>query len=152
MKSVVVIAIGSRIMKDDSIGIKIAEALKEKLGKRNIDVVIAETDFEYGLEAVKGYDYIIILDAIVSGNKPGKVTLLPLLDAEIQNRHASQHDIRLIDMIIQEGKVLGSLIGIEAEEVDFGFELSKTLQNNFNVICNNVHKEILKIQEGLTDA
>lgn len=152
MKSIAVIAIGSRIMKDDSIGVRTAEAIKKKLSKTNIDVVIAETDFEYGLEAVKAYDYVIVLDAMVSGGTPGRITVLPLFDVEVQNRHASQHDMSLIDMITQEGYVLGSLIGIEAEDVDFGFELSKTLQNNFNVICNNLQKEILRIKEGLTDA
>lgn len=152
MKSMAVIAIGSRIMKDDSVGVRTAEAIKEKLVKRNINVVIAETDFEFGLEAVKAYDYVIVLDAMVSGGKPGQVTVFSLFNAEVQKRHASQHDMSLIDMIAKEGNVLGSLIGIEAENIDFGFKLSKTLQDNFNAICNNVQKEILRIKEGLTDA
>lgn len=137
-------------MKDDSIGVRTAEAIKEKLNKRNIGVVIAETDFDFGLEAVKAYNYVIVLDAMVSGGKPGQVTVFSLFNAEVQKRYASQHDMSLIDMIAKEGNVLGSLIGIEAEDVGFGFELSKTLQNNFNVICNNVQKEILRIKEGLT--
>lgn len=152
MKSIAVIAIGSRIMKDDSIGVRTAEAIKKKLGKTNIDVVIAETDFEYGLEAVKAYDYVIVLDAMVSGGTPGKITVLPLSETKVQKRYASQHNMSLIDMIAQEGNVLGSLIGIEAENVGFGFGLSKTLQDHFNAICNNVQKEILRIKEGLADA
>lgn len=152
MKSVAVIAIGSRIMKDDGIGVWVAEAIRNNLIKENVDVVIAETDFEYGFEAVKTYNYVIVLDAMISGDTPGKITVLPLSEAKVQKRNASQHDMSLIDMISHEQNASGSLIGIEAGDVDFGFELSKPLQDKFKTICDNVQTEILKINEGLTNA
>ena len=152
MKSMVVIAIGSRIMKDDGIGVWLAEAIESTLNKENIDVVIAETDFEFGFYAAKAYDYVFVLDAMVSGNAPGKITVFPLSDAKIQRSNATQHDMSLIDMLVRDINPPGSLIGIEANEVDFGFGLSNTLKEKFEKICADVLTEILKIKEGLTSA
>ncbi|MGI5849727.1 MAG: hydrogenase maturation protease [Christensenellales bacterium] len=152
MKSIAVIAIGSRIMKDDGIGVWVAEAIESTLNKKNIDVIIAETDFEFGIYAAKVYDYMFVLDAMVTGNMSGKITVFALSDAKVQKRYASQHDMSLIDMLVRDVNPPGSLIGIEADEVDFGFGLSHTLQEKFEKICGDVLAEILKIKEGLTDA
>jgi hydrogenase maturation protease len=152
MKSLVVIAIGSRIMKDDGIGLWVAESIRNTLSQENVDVVIAETDFEFGFEAIKPYKNVIVLDAMVSGDVPGNIAVLPLLDLKAQIRKVSLHDLSLIDMIIYEGNALGSFIGIEAKEVDYGFGMSEALQDIFEAICGNVQKEVLKIKEGLTNA
>lgn len=152
MKSMAVIAIGSRIMKDDGIGVWVAEAIESTLNIEKLDVVIAETDFEYGFYAAKAYDYLILLDAMVSGNTPGKITVFPLSDAKVQKSCASQHNMSLIDMLIRDTDPTGCLIGIEAHEMDFGFGLSKALQGKFEEICSGVLTEIIKIKEGLTDA
>lgn len=152
MKSIVVIAIGSRIMKDDGVGVWVAEAIESTLNEGNVDVVTAETDYEYGFDAAKSYDYVFVIDAMLSGNMPGKITVFPLSDAKAHTSYGSQHDKSLIDMLVRNGNPLGSLIGIEAHEVDFGFGLSQTLQEKFEEICSGVLIEILKIKEGLTDA
>ncbi len=152
MKSIAVIAIGSRIMMDDGIGVWVAEATENTLNEENVDVVLAETDYEYGFDAAKAYDYVFVLDAMASGNTPGKITVFPLSSAEVKKSDASQHDMSLIDMLVRDGNPPGSLIGIEAHEVDFGFGLSQTLQEKFEEICRGVLTEILKIKEGLADA
>ena len=152
MISIAVIAIGSRIMKDDGIGVWVAEAIEGTLNNASIDVVIEETDFEYGFDVAKAYDYVYVLDAMVTGNAPGKITVFTLFDAKVQKRYASQHDMSLIDMLVCDMNPPGSLIGIEANEVDFGFGLSKTLQEKFEEICSGVLTEILKIKEDLCNA
>ncbi len=152
MKSMAVIAIGSRIMKDDGIGVWVAEAIKNHLNRISVDVVIAETDFEYGLDNARAYDYVIILDAMISGNEPGSITVCPLSRDEAQKRYASQHDMSLIGMMVHEGNTSGSLIGIEAMDIDFGFGPGHTLRERFDEICGDVLTEILKIREGLTHA
>ena len=152
MSSMAVIAIGSRIMKDDGIGVWVAEAIQNMLSMENIDVVIAETDFEYGLNSARAYDYVIMLDAMISGNEPGSITVCPLSRDEAQKRYASQHDMSLIGMMVHGGNTSGNLIGIEAMDIDFGFGPGQTLRERFDEICGNVLKEIIKIKEGLPHA
>lgn len=152
MKSIAVIAIGNRIMMDDGIGICVAEMIEETLNKEKVDVVIAETDCEYGFAAAKAYDYVCVLDAMVTGNAPGKVMVFPLCDAKAQKRYACQHDVSVIDMLVHDMNPPGSLIGIEVHEVGFGLELSQTLQEKFEKICSDVLAEILKLKEGLAHA
>lgn len=153
MKSIAVIAIGSRIMKDDGIGVWVAETIESTLNKENIDVVIAETDFEYGFDIAKSYDYVIVLDAMVSGRAPGDITVLSLAEAaEAKVSYTSQHDMSLIGMLARDVNSPGSLIGIEAHEVDFGFGVSQTLQEKFEEVCSGVLTDIFRIKWRLTDA
>jgi hydrogenase maturation protease len=98
------------------------------------------------------YDYVIVLDAMASGNTPGGITVLSFSDANARKRYTSQHDMSLVDMLVREGKPSGCLIGIEAEIADFGFDLSKTLQEKFEAICEDVQAEVLKIKKRLTNA
>ncbi len=152
MKSLAVVAIGSRIMKDDSIGILVAEAIRNAMSQENIDVIIAETDFEYGFEAIKPYESIIVLDAMACGTTPGKITVVSFSEMKPRIRKVSLHDMSLIDRIVFEGDASGSLVGIEAKEVEFGFGLSEVLQDKFEEICENVKAEIQKIKENLKNA
>ena len=80
---ITVIGIGCLLMKDDGIGIRVAEIMKGELVKEDIETIIAETDFEYGLYAVQDGDFVIILDAIATGKKPGRITALPLEKAAL---------------------------------------------------------------------
>lgn len=43
--------------------------------------------------------------------------------------------------------IKGYFIGIEAAEIEFGFELSDALRKRFDSICNNVLDEVIKMRE-----
>lgn len=146
MKSVAVAAVGCRLMKDDGVGVRVAEAIKAPLARHKVDVIIAETDFEYGFEAVRDYGHVIVIDAVKMGRRPGTVTVLPL-EKTADALNISQHDASLIDMVRQEDSMNACLIGIETAEVGFGFELSKPLQREFQRICERVEREIKRILE-----
>jgi len=149
MKRTVVIGIGCTLMKDDGIGVRVAQGLKDEL--ENIEVIIAETDFLYGAFAIHDGDYVIVLDAIATGKRAGHITSLPLEKAaSLQRKQFSQHEINLIDLIFSKYKNnKGLFLGIEAAEIGYGCELSKKLIKKFNSICKNIKKKILRYQEAL---
>ena len=65
-----IIGIGNPILRDDSVGIKIAERLR---GRVNADVeILMTTDFEV-IDKILGYDKAIIVDAVKSGKEPGTI-------------------------------------------------------------------------------
>lgn len=75
----VVLGIGNLLRSDDGVGLHIIEALrKENLGY-NIDLMEGLSGLDI-LDAIKGYDKIIIVDAIKSDGEPGTIFTLFLED------------------------------------------------------------------------
>jgi len=149
MKRNLVIGIGSLVMRDDGIGSRVVEAIENDLQKLDIASFVGETDFQSCFDEIKPDDYVIIIDAMSQGKKPGSVDVMLLSDA-LKNRCKlrTQHEFSLFDLIaLHAPRMPGYFIGIEAAEIGFGFELSKSLTENFKRICADVLNIILKIKE-----
>lgn len=134
------IAIGNRIMGDDSIGIKVVEALSTQFIKKNIEVVLGETDIDYALSKIEDGDLLFILDSTYFNIVPGTVTFTPIKEAYIQYQQVySQHQPSLIQLLnIYKKSVDGYIIGIEVSEIHFSLELSDILKEKFSNICDKV--------------
>ncbi|WP_250229986.1 hydrogenase maturation protease [Anaeropeptidivorans aminofermentans] len=149
MRKLLVIGIGSMIMKDDGIGSRVVEAIKDRLKEYDIEAVVGETDFNYCFGRISLEDFVIIIDASYHEIKPGTLSIMTLEEAlQYRSKLRTQHEFSLLDMIDQNlPEVKGYFIGIEVAEIGFGFELSKTLNENFRNICDSVLEEIIKIKE-----
>jgi hydrogenase maturation protease len=123
------LGLGNPIVSDDSVGLKVATLLKERLAGRE-DVEVSE-DYWGGLrlmERLIGYDRAIVIDAICTGSLPGTLHRLAPGDIGTQ-RSASAHDVNLATAL-EFGRKAGVslpaneriiLVGIEAEEIlNFG--------------------------------
>lgn len=149
MRRILVIGIGSLIMKDDGIGPRVVEAIKDSLRERKIEFIVGETDFQCCFNEIKSDDFLIIIDAMSQGKVYGSVDVIPLNDA-IKNRSKikTQHEFSLFDLIeLHYPKIQGYLVGIEAAEIGFCFELSKPLNECFEQICVNVLNTVLHLKE-----
>ena len=141
-------------MKDDSIGILLAEAIKLKLIASGISVVICETNADYALSELIDVDLIFIIDSTYYDIKPGTVTVTPISDQLVSNSpNYSQHQLSLIDLIkTNKEPIEGFIIGVEIAEISFGIELSNCLSQQFNQLCNEVFNVIINITEGVKNA
>ncbi|WMJ76855.1 hydrogenase maturation protease [Sedimentibacter sp. MB35-C1] len=149
-----VIGIGSCVMRDDGIGSKVVGAIQDNLSTRGIDSLVGETDFQCCFDEIKPEDFLIIIDAMTQEKEPGSVDIM-LLSYALKNRRRlrTQHEFSLFDLIdLYHPKSQGYLIGIEAAEIGFGFELSEPLQKSFDKICNIVLTTILNIKEEIDNA
>lgn len=143
MMNVLVLGIGNRLMRDDGIGVYVVEALQEKHTDEQIEYIAGETDFDYCLDVIENADVLIIVDAVVSGNKVGEVSLVPLEIFIDQDQGISAHNLHLFQMIpIVYPDVMVNVIGIEAYKIDFGLELSEELTNSFHDIVESVSNYI----------
>ncbi|HYF82934.1 MAG TPA: hydrogenase maturation protease [Clostridia bacterium] len=145
MKKILVIGIGSRIMMDDAIGIYIVEDLRQLGTNPNITYILGETDVDYCIEDVLDFDFVIIIDAFLSGKQPGEITILPLneLNEESEDSLYSAHGVHLLNMLRCAKRLPdGIIVGIEPHEIIYGFSLSDRLQNCFDRILNEVHRYI----------
>ncbi len=144
------IAIGNAIMGDDGIGIKVAEALSQRLIQEHIELILGETDHDYALSKIENGDLLFIIDSSFFEINPGTITYTPISEVIDWHREAySQHQPSLIYLLKTYGKeVEGYLIGIEVENIDFSLELSDTLKTRFLFICEEVYQFIYQINRG----
>jgi hydrogenase maturation protease len=122
---ILVLGLGNPLVTDDSVGLRVVEALKPLLADRP-DVEVSE-DYWGGLrlmERMIGFDRAIIIDAICSGAPPGTIHRLTP-DSISTQRSASAHDVNL-PTALEFGRTAGVslpknedilLVGIEAEDI-----------------------------------
>ncbi|MDR3283073.1 MAG: hydrogenase maturation protease [Candidatus Methanoplasma sp.] len=91
----VVIGLGSPIMSDDAVGLKVSEAVEGE----NLPGVDALQEAVGGLEIipmVRGYSYAVIVDAIKTGDyAPGTVLIFNLEDFDGAVADVPAHDVNL---------------------------------------------------------
>jgi len=85
----IVVGIGNPILRDDSVGIRVVERLE------GVDTaILTTTNFEV-LDVIAGYDLAIIVDAIKTGDEPGRIYVLSLEDILISNTYTNTHNLTL---------------------------------------------------------
>jgi hydrogenase maturation protease len=147
------IAIGNRIMGDDSIGIKVLEEISPKLKYEKIELIFGETDIDYTFSKIDKGDFLFIIDSTCLGIKPGTVTFSNINEFIKSNKNMySQHQGTIIDLInIYKIDISGFIIGIEAPDIGFRLELSSDLEKNFYFICDEIYKFICNSIGGLNN-
>jgi hydrogenase maturation protease len=120
-----ILGLGNPLITDDSIGLRVVEALGPRLAGRD-DVEVSE-DYWGGLrlmERMIGFDRAIVVDAIQTGAPPGTIHRLTP-DGIPTQRSASAHDMNLATAL-EFGRQAGMhlppneairLVGIEAEDI-----------------------------------
>ncbi len=121
----IILGLGNPLITDDSVGLRVVEALKPLLADQP-DIEVSE-DYWGGLrlmERLIGFDRAIVVDAIQTGSPPGTIHLLTA-DGIATQRSASAHDVNLATAL-EFGRQAGAklpendriqLVGIEAEDV-----------------------------------
>lgn len=154
MRRVLVIGIGSLVMRDDGIGSRVVEAIADSLWEHDIPSLVGETDFQCCFDEIRPNDLVIIIDAMAQGKKPGSMDVILLSDTlKDRGKLRTQHEFSLFDLIeLHAPQTPGYMIGIEAAEIGFGFDLSAPLKERFEQICNDVLSEVISIKEEAEDA
>ncbi len=94
-----VIGIGSPIMTDDSIGLRISEAIQKK-GMPDVDCFQEAVGGLELLPLLRGYSYAVIVDAIQTWNyDPGTVMIFDVADFESTVHDVPSHDINVATAI-----------------------------------------------------
>jgi len=129
----IVVGLGNPILSDDSVGIRVAGLVKERLPAHgHVDVIEAYAGGLRLMEAMAGYDRAIIVDAVKSSLQPAGTIRVFSPDATTATRNTlCTHDADLAT-VLALGRDLGlalpdrvEIIGIEAHEVErFSEELT----------------------------
>ncbi|WP_191560425.1 hydrogenase maturation protease [Metabacillus idriensis] len=144
MEKIIVLGIGNRLMMDDGIGIYLIEQLSELNRTPHVSLLIGESDIDYCMDQIMKATFVIIVDAVFSGNEPGELTVYPLANLhEYQTLDISAHNFHLFQSLYQQKEsIKGYLIGVEPYEIRFHIGLSKTLREKWKTILQDVSQTI----------
>jgi len=148
-KSKLVIGLGNILLKDEGVGVRCVEYLRSKGLDEGIKLVDGATFGFDLLEEMKGFEKVVIVDAVDMGKEPGYVASF---DAEqiislSSSKKFSVHEIDLVD-VIQVGKKIGynfnnvRIVGIQPGEVSQGDSLSEIVTEKLSALTERVLKEI----------
>jgi len=147
---VLVLGVGNPILSDDGIGIHVARELK----KRKMPGVDVEELAASGLElldVVRGYDKVIIIDAIqTTKGKPGELHILEEKDFEKSIHGSSPHGINIATALALGRKLVPNempkevvFFAVEAEDlVNVSERLTPKVAKALPRIVERVEKEL----------
>jgi hydrogenase maturation protease len=151
MKKTIILGIGNPILRDDGVGVHVAEELKKHIRKPGVTIDSAFTGGMNLLDLMVDHDRAILIDAVKMENKKlGEVGLFEL--GEISAFHTcNPHDVSL-PQAIDLAKRLGEnriptdikIVGINIGELgcEFGEELSSEIANAIPKAVELVKKEV----------
>jgi hydrogenase maturation protease len=147
---VLVLGVGNPILSDDGIGIHVARELK----KRRLAGVDVEELAASGLElldVVRGYDKVVIIDAIqTTKGKPGELHILEEKDFEKSIHGSSPHGINIATALALGRKLVPNempkevvFFAVEAEDVvNVSEKLTPKVAKALPRILEQVEKEL----------
>lgn len=155
MNEIIVVGLGSPIMSDDAVGLKVADEI-EKLCLENVDVrqeAIGGLDI---IPVIWGYRHAVIVDAIQSGAyEPGTVMIFDPEDFEPTITNASAHEVNLAtamhigrNMDPENAPISVRFVAIEVEDI---ITVSETMTPD---VINSVPKAVdatLHVISGFRD-
>ena len=146
---VLVMGVGSILMTDEGIGIRAVEELEKRYRfPENVEILDGGTSGIELLSYISGKDYLIIIDAIKSGNPPGTVLRVEGEDVPARFRtRISPHQLGISDLLAaatltDEMPKQLVLFGIEPKEIVLGIGLSTEVRANLDRLIQVVVDEL----------
>jgi hydrogenase maturation protease len=148
LKHILILGIGNILMKDDGIGVRVVQRIKDKDLPPDVEVMdggVLGLNLMYYIE---GRKKVIVIDAVNVGNPPGTIyrfTEEALLEKKELLRSA--HGVDFYD-VIKTAALLGTkpdevvFLGIEPEVVEEGMELSPSLEKRIPRVIELIFMEI----------
>jgi len=151
---VLVLGVGNPILSDDGVGIHVARELK----KRSMPGVDVEELAASGLElldVVRGYDKVVIIDAIkTTKGKPGELHILEEKDFEKSIHGSSPHGINIATALALGRKLVPDempkevvFFAVEAEDlINVSERLTPKVAKALPRIVEKVRRELRSVQ------
>ncbi len=146
---VVVLGVGNLLLKDEGIGVHIAQALQGTPSPADVELEVVDggtlPDAPLAFEDV---DKLIVVDAVQAGGEPGAIYHFHYEDIEPADKVlTSLHQISLLENVWLMDKFSRRprevvIIGIEPEDMNWGLELSEKVKKRVPQIIKIVMEEI----------
>ena len=142
--NILILGVGNPYRRDDGIGPAVIAHLQADPLADGIDLLDGGTDGLALLEEIKKYAHVLIIDAVQMGKIPGEVCLFSPEEAKltVATDALSTHGFGLAEVIglmeKLEIKTDLRIIGIQAQDLSFGEEMSQDVSSKIEEICDLV--------------
>ena len=146
---ILVLGIGNVLLTDEGIGVRALKELERRYTyPTNVELLDGGTAGIELLRHIRNRDYLIIIDAMKCGQKPG--TVLRVEGDEVPaafRTRISPHQLGLSDllaaaMLTDELPANLVLYGVEPESIDIGLDLTETVEANVDKLVGAVADEL----------
>ncbi len=150
-ETMLVIGVGNPLARDEGVGIRAVERLRERDLPTGVRVLDAGTDLLAVLPQMSRADRVVLLDAVRAGGEPGTIYRLTLDDLLAKAIHEpewrSAHDLSLVSAVRlaeSTGQVLPPtvLLGVEPAEVALGEGLTPPVEAALEPLVEKVLAEL----------
>ncbi|THB80090.1 MAG: hydrogenase maturation protease [Desulfobacteraceae bacterium] len=155
MKQLLVLGVGNILLMDEGIGVHAVHEFwkeKENWDETKIDFIDGGTFTQDIFYVFQDYKKVLILDIVRAGNPAG--TIYRLMEDDLRKNEKqplSLHDIDLLDSLsmaeLYGNRPTLDIVGIEPETIDWGTEMTPTLQKAFPAFMEAARVEIHKLLE-----
>ncbi len=144
-----IIGLGNILLRDEGAGIRCVEYIKNRGLSQDIKILDGATMGLDLLEEIKGFEKVVIVDAVDMGKEPGYITSFSAEQVQPNStgKKFSLHEIGLAD-VIGVGKKIGynfdnvRIVGIQPKETSRGDSLSETIKEKLPYLAEKVLREI----------
>jgi hydrogenase maturation protease len=143
-----VLGIGNPLCRDDGIGIRIIQTMRENGKFDNVELIDGGTAPDILSLLDESVTKLIIVDALKGGSNPGSIYRLEIHDENISEESpVSLHGIGILDSLLMMKKLNMRrpeviLIGVEPVDTSHGLKLSDQLETIVPDIIDAVNLEI----------
>jgi hydrogenase maturation protease len=148
---VAVVGAGNLLLGDEGVGVHVVEALNKEYVPPFVTIVDAGTALVDVLGSLRGYERILLVDALRAGGSPGSLYRFEM--GQLQERAEkgqlvmSLHQSGLLEAVaLARFRGLNpdsiTIIGVEPESLQPGIELSETVSRRVPDVCHLVLEEI----------
>jgi len=149
--SVLLLGLGNPILKDDRVGIEVARRVAEGLGKGDVEFMEASAGGLALLDAICGYDKVILIDAIQTGGPIGSLHEFKADDFVRTQRLGCVHGVDFFTAL-ETGRKLGmdvpKDIRIYGIEVHDAFTFAEEMSPEVEESVPDIVREILQREFG----
>jgi hydrogenase maturation protease len=147
-KNILILGLGNILLKDEGIGVRVAEKLMDASLPPDVEVMDGGTAGLNLLYVIEGRHKVIVIDAVKAGSPPG--TMYRFTDKDLTEKQGllrSAHGVDFSD-VLRTALFLGTkpdlviFIGIEPEDLSDGLELSPLIESRIPYLIKLVMKEL----------
>ncbi len=146
---IAIIGIGNILLKDEGVGVRVIQELMDNYTfPTNIQLIDGGTLGPHLLNYIKGFEEIIVIDAIQGGEEPGTLYkfLLDQIPLEVTTK-LSTHQVGVLEVLSQV-KLLGeqprvTFIGVEPQDISpWGMELTPFVKDKIPALIEIIFSEL----------